>query len=520
MSADEDLELLREICAFLRSPLVDSLLITHPNCVCLSSFELLKEWTEWWSWAGERLDGTDDDEPRWLSVLRYYLSPHADLRADEARAIPPELKKLVDTARRLQLPRSNTPVLQHRIAHSRGMSPKKAHEVDRMTQYIAQLLTTTPGLEGIRHAVDVGAGQAYLSRALRDDLALHVLALDWSDVQSAGAARKDAQQKQTKPRPAEDAEDVRALPNEQEENASASASGTQIAARRGSLTYRTTAITSGALLLETVTDWIHGAHTGPSSEDPPCATPVLLVALHACGSLTPSVLRAFLTQSNAVADGPGSRAWVPRAAVVVGCCYNLLDPADFPLCRSQELPQCGLVLTANHLQLAAQVPAQWLRTEESRKSASAAVRKVVWRALLEGVIERASEGSDNISTKQETSDDRTNTTGRKRVGRLNDTAYADWDTFIARSESKLELNLGKGSLRDKNMETRLEVLHVLRCILGPVIESLILLDRQLWLQGGLQDTGLRSRLVSLFDQETGSGRNVAIVITPEDALCT
>ena len=40
----------------------------------------------------------------------------------------------------------------------RGMSPKKSHEVVRMTAYVKEMLRT-PGLKGVTHVVDVGAGQ-------------------------------------------------------------------------------------------------------------------------------------------------------------------------------------------------------------------------------------------------------------------------------------------------------------------------------------------------------------------------
>ncbi|OCH91132.1 hypothetical protein OBBRIDRAFT_550108 [Obba rivulosa] len=519
MSNDE--HLLGEICEFLQSSLVNSLLVTHPNRLCLSSFELPPEWSSWWSWASEISSGTDSIEPKWLTVLHYYMDPPEDGEQSCSTSLPPELRWLVGEARRLQLPRSSTPSLPLGTGQFRGMSPKKAHEVDRMVQYISHILSATPKLDVIRHAVDIGAGQAYLSRKLRDDLGLHVLALDWSDVQTQGAARKDASaQKRSKI-----AENAMEQGSCAEDRAQAALAGT------GSLTYKTMAITSDSLL-ETVTDWIREDAPGPVSGDPvqdarqassgaaSGPTHVLLVALHACGSLTPSILRAFLAQYKLAGDGP--RTWTPQAAVIVGCCYNMLDSADFPLCRTLSARR-GLTLTSNHLQLAAQVPSQWLRTEESAKVATVAVRKVVWRALLEGIMEhdassgrtRPSEGG--VCSGQDSAPGWTGpSAGQKRLGRLNDSAYADWRTFLARSASKLEINITGKESKDRVMESRLEVFHVLRCLLGPVIESLMLLDRQSWLQEELQTTGLRSELVNLFDQSTGSGRNVAIVIMPKE----
>ena len=50
--------------------------------------------------------------------------------------------------------------------------------------------------------------------------------------------------------------------------------------------------------------------------------PILFMALHACGSLTPSILQEVLhhRQNQSV----NKQTWFVGAAVVVGCCYNLM----------------------------------------------------------------------------------------------------------------------------------------------------------------------------------------------------
>jgi hypothetical protein len=70
--------------------------------------------------------------------------------------------------------------------------------------------------------------------------------------------------------------------------------------------------------------------------------------------------------------------------------------------------------------------------------------------------------------------------------------------------------------RDQGLERFLEVVHTLRCLLGPAVETTILLDRLLWIYEKLENNGshMRVSLVNLFDQATGSGRNVAIVVAP------
>lgn len=70
--------------------------------------------------------------------------------------------------------------------------------------------------------------------------------------------------------------------------------------------------------------------------------------------------------------------------------------------------------------------------------------------------------------------------------------------------------------RRKEMESRLEVLHALRCILGPLVESIILLDRLAWIREELEArkdvVGIKADLINLFDQAIGSGRNIAILV--------
>lgn len=231
----------------------------------------------------------------------------------------------------------------------------------------------------------------------------------------------------------------------------------------GSLTYRNVAITSDSL--QSATDeWIRNAEQKPA--------PLLLVALHACGSLTLDILRTLLRRLKT----PDS-SWSPYAALVVGCCYNLLRPEgerceiSVPRAISDGFADCtdqngyGLAFSANHLQLAAQVPSQWGLSPAARKDAELAIRKVSWRAILDRALDPS--------------------VCERRLGRVNDSAYRDWETFTSVAQEKL----GVDTLtipRDTRLESQLGVLHFLRCILGPVIESFLLLDRKLWVQRELE----------------------------------
>jgi len=354
---------------------------------------------------------------------------------------------------------------------------------------------------------------------MRDQLGLHVLALDWSDVQSKGAVRRETIGPKKRERGSSRSADV---PISDANTTDGSHNGPPAGehAKTGTPTYKTLEIRSDSLVCA-VNEWGEEAQATQVSDVSSPPVPMLFVALHACGSLTPNVLRAFTSRLRST--GPRT-LWVPRAAVVVGCCYNLLEAGDFPLSRTLKLRSHkppAMTFTPNHLHLAAQMPGQWLRTQATLDAAKLAVRKVVWRALLQSILEKHDASSVQTSAPNRDADlDETaiingETPALRRLGRLNDSAYADWETFVGRAQDRLGIRLDPAlCAKDPSTESQLEVFQVMRCILGPVVESLILLDREEWLRDELQGTDMDVQLVNLFDQASGSARNVAIVITP------
>lgn len=116
----------------------------------------------------------------------------------------------------------------------------------------------------------------------------------------------------------------------------------------------------------------------------------------------------------------------------------------------------------------------------------------------------------------------------KRVGRLSDSSFSSYDVFRAKALVKMGLpQLAHEPLlpfvtsapADKvDMEQRLFFrfccLWTLRSLLGPVIESCILLDRHLYLNAHLQQEGSTqsSQLIPVFDQTSGSLRNMAFIL--------
>lgn len=206
------------------------------------------------------------------------------------------------------------------------MSPKKAHEVERLSSLISDVIqgSSMPDYP-IRHVVDAGAGQGYLSRSLSSPpYNLHVLALDSNVVQTKGAERWDTRAQKDK--------------SKKEKNSASESESTcpqselQLhgnGLNTGSLRHSTARITPGTFP-NIIDSWFIDLSTssdcGESDNGNNSAAPVLLVGLHACGSLTPSVLRCFNALGDQSTDSD-HRSWRPAGLVVVGCCYNRIDPS-------------------------------------------------------------------------------------------------------------------------------------------------------------------------------------------------
>lgn len=112
-----------------------------------------------------------------------------------------------------------------------------------------------------------------------------------------------------------------------------------------------------------------------------------------------------------------------------------------------------------------------------------------------------------------------------RLGRLKDSAYTNgWPTFLHIAEERLGVKFPSEAFdlleRCNDLVRNLEVLHVMRCLLGPLVETTVLRDRADWVReelmfvDGKHEKQMSVELVNLFDQSMGSARNVAIVVAP------
>ncbi|KAF7296497.1 Methyltranfer-dom domain-containing protein [Mycena chlorophos] len=568
----------------LQSPLVHELLATHPNDIPLHSeistdslgFLAQKRWTDWAADNGADHQSGEQEKAPWMRLLAYYLGKSKGRDSEYEEDIPAALRSLVDQLISHSLPRKCTihPVSTAPEISIVGLSPKKAHEVRQCVTYLSSTLPSVLGPQRRQlHIVDVGAGQGYLTRALQKHLStsydVRLLALDSNEVQTSGATRWDA----------------------------------RLSQRGSKIAHKTIHITPETLLTA-VDEWV----AEEEHEEEPL---VLFVALHACGSLTPDIFRAFFTR-------PRRSTWTPFGVLAVGCCYNLLAPGDFPLSqRVQSLATAiARTLPGSAYQLAAQIPAEWTRNSRTWADTKLAVRKVVWRAIIGGRLasfepppsqDLSQNGDASRSPPVSANPDGTPGEGSgdrpamRRLGRLNDAVYKDWRVFASKAAERMaaatgdHVNFTPGrprsdfvspstaastkpllpssvslsnatanddhesnelkhtlsadlTLAEHAFANRIGVLHVLRCLVGPLVESVIVGDRAVWMceqmgwdgsdpelipgidlditndsqwlesERRLPRPWARMEAINLFDQATGSGRNIALAVFAERRL--
>lgn len=251
-------------------------------------------------------------------ALDYLLTEQRDLQA------PPSFKSIAQAVQDLSLPRSaseNIPqfrLIEHQMF---GLTPKKQHEVERMCAFVnamAEHPNDSQDRRQVQHLVDVGAGQGYLTRNLADmPLSYDLLALDSSEDQVEGAKKRQQElerwqkkvfgRRKARATKGTSGESRTTEPGSQSEGESLKA---------GSVTQATVFVDKDALPTA-IDQWIK--NQAPSSSE----VPVIIIGLHACGSLTPAVLRSFISLYHTQKEEQlAPRAWRCAGIALVGCCYN------------------------------------------------------------------------------------------------------------------------------------------------------------------------------------------------------
>lgn len=143
-------------------------------------------------------------------------------------------------------------------------------------------------------------------------------------------------------------------------------------------------------------------------------------------------------------------------------------------------------------------PPTWHISPHSTVALSSSLAKLIYRARFNAEIQ----ASTPLAS-----------TAKLRVGRIPDcVSYADYRArAIVKFGEVEEVELEGGEEAWEEAKWRLQLFWTVRSWVGPVVESLVVLDRWAFVAEGLEE-GRRVELVNLFEQATGSLRNLAIVV--------
>eukprot|EP01065_Artemidia_motanka_P052921 TRINITY_DN9680_c1_g1_i1.p1 TRINITY_DN9680_c1_g1~~TRINITY_DN9680_c1_g1_i1.p1 ORF type:complete len:465 (+),score=137.17 TRINITY_DN9680_c1_g1_i1:59-1453(+) len=333
----------------------------------------------------------------------------------------------------------------------RGVKGKKRHELPRV---LSSLLSVCSGAGGRPCVVDVGCGKGHLTRAVA-----HLGGVDAVGVDSGASLDGGFQGVGT--------------------DAARAAAGRCRAERTARIGFVDRCIEAGdtSALLSDV-----GRALGPGA----AADRYVLCGLHACGSLSVSVLRSFVA-SRRVAG-----------VVSVGCCYHRVSEDGYPLSRAvQEL---GVRLSAHARDVAGHAAEARARDEAAAPDSA---RRQCWRAVLELHL-------------------RERGVCRAAAGSVRGAASMTFDQWCGRALQQLGMEAPAGVVFSARYERELERWRELRCFMSlrahvaKCIESLVVADRALWLREAVPDLAGLS-VVTLFDPLV-SPRNLAIVAT-RDPVC-
>ncbi|KAL0090714.1 methyltransferase domain-containing protein [Phycomyces blakesleeanus] len=277
--------------------------------------------------------------------------------------------------------------------------------------------------------LDLGAGQGYLSRALALHYNLQVLGVDMSEIQTRGAQKFDA----------------KAL----HKSSPLSLLSTSVAAvaqpRLEHITQRVTPKNVDSIL---------------EKRDPLGNHNWLVCGLHTCGDLGSTTMRLF-AKSDQV-----------QGLVHVGCCYHYLTESDspdrgFPMSEHVD----GHTLGTTARVLACQSPSRWIdQPRASLDTFDQHFFRAMFQDLLvhKGLVEQAS---------------------ALVLGKLN--KQKKFDGFVKKALERLEISadaisseeaiLYEQQCRNNRVDKKLIVLWTLRALMGPILESLVLTDRYLYL---------------------------------------
>ena len=345
-----------------------------------------------------------------------------------------------------------------------GMSPKKQHEVYRMSNAVKDVIGRNKSVEQV---IDFGSGKGYLPEHVAlTSPRIKVVGIDREEGNTSGGLQRNLLMEKLW------------LPLYKKQNGPDSDLVKMNHYHPVTLELKEEHISEGFV-----------SHISQLSEgfiSPDAGT--MLVGLHACGDLTSLLLQTFLKCPQL------------KCIVAVGCCYHLItqrertqsymtdgphkqklaDPNSihaYP--TSKYLQQAPIYFTRNALNLASQAP------ERMSSSQSLPAKNLFYRAVFQVLLQ-----------------DQFDTLPAYNVGHSASTA-PDFLAYCKAAFNKLKLcdSVSNSVIQsyyerfNDGTERQLYVFHQLRILLSRVIESLILIDRMLF----LHDNEIEPSVLGLFD---------------------
>lgn len=448
------------LCGFIATPLVRQ--ITggiHVNDALIHDAwqKLPQEWTAWWSsWPDHRLAQQDLIDALGHDAGR--PGPDTDVRDREPRPIadrPGSLTEWLNTMRRLALPRARRrgPRIHVPETLARRMKTKKSAEVSSAAAHVHAICQR----KGITRIIDMGSGRGYLSLSLAYLFPhLRILSIDASQSQISGSR--------------------------------------SLAAELGIPESR----------LRTMVRWIDGSPAlAAEIEEWAGGEKCMLVGLHACGSLTETMLRCFA--GVACID----------AVAVVGCCYNHMvprspsHPAGFPI--SSALRRRGVTLSPTALMTACQSPSNWKRPDTRTgpgpgpgpgDESSVFSKRRLYRVILEKMF-------DDKGVRVGTLDGDRPVWGTRKGDVASFAAFAHraMDRLGVERDKITAAELAAYERRYGHCQGQIAILWTLSVLCCNVVESVIAMDR-FWFLGEEGAQGVD--IVPIFDAKV-SPRNLMLV---------
>ncbi|KAB0802781.1 hypothetical protein PPYR_04967 [Photinus pyralis] len=331
------------------------------------------------------------------------------------------------------------------------VTEKKSHEIELLTKVVA----TIYNISKTTHIIDVGCGKGYLSSLLALHHQIPVLGVDSSLLHTDGAIKRarllEKAWKGFQHNP------YKSLPSKTEDNL------TKIDHLYKQVTQFVTEDTDFEQLISDI--FLQRS------------TNFGLVGLHTCGDLAAACIKMYNRNNNL------------KTLCNVSCCYNLLNE-EFESVNSKSTHSFGFPLSA-HLRnkrfklghIALMLSAQPVDRILNRKELPSKI--LFYRSVLEVILEKY-----NICK------------SKRQVGKVKKKCenFVEY-VHICLKNINVKLDLSNDELMKvyheyETYENQLYVFYLLRCMLAPLIEAIILLDRLLFLH---ENGHANAFLTQLFD---------------------